>query len=117
MAGDGEGWAEAGIAGACSGTGVVAGGLAGAVEVCGIPEADFGSADGGVWARIAPLAQTNKAKVKTVKLRCIGSRIHLFTKALDAESSSSDGRTISRICRLGDLMMAELLNGIKAWAT
>ena len=63
--------AVAGVARA--GAGLVAGGLAGVVLVWGIPEADLGSAVGGVWAKIAPLALRTVAKVRIIRERCIGS--------------------------------------------
>jgi len=71
-AGVGEASGEGGAGGAVSGAVLGFEVFAGAV-VWGIPEADFGSAVGWVWANTKPVLQTQKAKVKNCKRRCISS--------------------------------------------
>jgi hypothetical protein len=63
---------DGGLAGTAAGT-LLLGTAAGAVVVWGIPEADLGSADGGVWADTALQALMTIAKVRTSRERCIGS--------------------------------------------
>jgi len=62
-AGVGDGSADDGVVGA--GAGLELGTAAGAVvEVFGIPEADFGSAEGWFWANTIPAALIDNAKVR-----------------------------------------------------
>jgi hypothetical protein len=72
-AGEGEGSAEGGGAGTVAGPVLTFGVFAGVLDVGGIVEGDFGSAVGWVWANTKPALQTQKAKVKSCKRRCIGS--------------------------------------------
>ena len=70
--GVGDGVVVGGFAGASAGT-LLLGTAAGVVVVCGIPEADLGSADGGVWAEAALQVLMATAKVRKSRERCIGS--------------------------------------------